>query len=122
MKDKLSAMLAWGFGGLVMLGGIMGYAIAGSWISLGSGLAFGTLMMASGSIMARGPLFGRCLGLLTSSALTVVFYMRFVKTLAWIPSGTLAILGLATTIGLALLWPRQIEESEARNQEPEARD
>ncbi len=112
MKDKLSATLAWIFGGLVMLGGLAGYVVAGSWVSLGSGLAFGTLMLASGSIMARGSLFGRCLGLLTSATLTAVFYMRFIKTLALIPSGALAILGLATTIGLALLWPRQLENKE----------
>lgn len=114
MKDRLSAMLAWGFGGLVMLGGIIGYSLAGSLISLGAGFAFGILMLASGNIMLRGILYGRYLGVLTSAALTAVFYMRFVKTLAWIPSGGLAMLGLATTIALILMWPRQIKEAKHR--------
>ncbi len=119
MKDKLSALLAWIFGGLIILGGIVGYIQAGSLVSVGAGFAFGVLMLASGTMIYRGTLHGRRLGVGTSALLTAVFCMRFVKTLAWIPSGALAILALTTTVGLVLLRPRQGREIRVKTSPPD---
>ncbi len=105
MKGRFLPILAWTFGTLVIAGGIFGYVCSGSVMSLVAGLVLGTLMIVSGCGICCSKPYGRYLGIATSAILTVVFCIRFAKTMAWVPSGTLALIGALVLICLIAVKP-----------------
>lgn len=82
------------YGVLMLGGGVMGYAKAGSKMSLYMGAISSVLVFLSVFWMKNNPALG--LGAATSTAgiLSVVFLMRFLKTKAFMPSGMLLVLSL----------------------------
>ncbi|BCW98055.1 MAG: hypothetical protein KatS3mg024_0882 [Armatimonadota bacterium] len=80
------------YGALVIAGGVMGYAKAGSTASLISGLIFGVVALAAGISAFRAPGPGLTAGLAASLFVGVFFLFRFLHTRALMPAGmTLAL-------------------------------
>ena len=86
------------FGLLVLGGGIIGYATAGSMPSLIAGGVFGLGLLVS----SMGVLRGKRIGLLTAPILTLLltafFGYRFAQSGEFIPSGLMTVLGLVAVI------------------------
>lgn len=89
------------FGLLVLGGGIMGYATAGSMASLIAGSGFGLGLLASGLGVSRGKKMGFLFAPLLTLLLIAVLGYRSVQTGEFIPSGLIAVLGL---VALALYF------------------
>lgn len=82
------------YGLLVIMGGVAGYLLAGSWISLLTGSVLGALLFASGlGIVRSSPLaFFTALG--SSILLSVLFGIRYFQTSAMTPHGEMALFSM----------------------------
>lgn len=91
-----SAHLNLSFGGLVIAGGLMGYFKKGSKISLGAGLAVGSLLISSGYMIAKtdNVYEGHLLATGTSGALALAMGKRYLSTMKFMPAGLVAALGV----------------------------
>lgn len=89
------------FGLLVLVGGIIGYATAGSMASLIAGSAFGLGLLASGMGVSRGKKVGFLFAPLLTLLLIVLLGYRSVETGEFVPSGLIAVLGV---VALALYF------------------
>ncbi len=83
---------------LILVGGIIGHAKAGSTASLVMGIFFGALLLiAAGCMFAKRPLV-RQRGVYFALALTVIldafFSYRYLSTMKFMPSGMLAVVSL----------------------------
>ena len=96
------AILVWVFGGLVILGGVMGFLKAKSKASLISGLVFGVLLVLCGYAIYEGRTVGLQAGALISLVLALIMGRRFLATKKFMPAGLVAGLGLIVTVVLAL--------------------
>lgn len=83
---------------LVLVGGIIGYAAAGSMASLTAGSAFGLALLASGVGVSKGKKMGFLFAPLLTLLLVVVLGYRSVQTGEFIPSGLIAVLGLVALV------------------------
>ena len=103
-----SAHLNFTLGGLVMVGGAMGYFRRGSTISLLAGLSFGGLLLGSGVMITKGDYFkGHMLASGVTGAMTMTMGHRFLSTGKFMPAGMVASLGaigLAYNVKKALEW------------------
>lgn len=92
---------------LLLVGGMVGYAKAGSKISLFSGIGSGLLAAVGFGLSYSYPVVGLGLGVGLGLILTLVFIQRYRKTQAFMPAGMMSVLsGLAAVVtGLALLQP-----------------
>jgi uncharacterized membrane protein (UPF0136 family) len=101
-----SAHLNFSFGGLVMLGGAMGYFRKGSTMSPVAGLTFGGLLAESGVWISQGESYkGHVLASGVTGAMTVAMGQRFVATGKFMPAGLVApsgAVGLAYNVKKAL--------------------
>lgn len=86
------------FGLLVLGGGIIGYATAGSMVSLIAGSVFGFMLLASGLAVSRGKKSGFVVAPLLTLILTAFFAYRFVQSGEFMPSGMMALLSAAALI------------------------
>ncbi len=95
------------YAGLLLVGGMVGYAKAGSKISLISGIGSSVLAVAGFGLSYPYPVLGLSLGLILGLILTLVFIQRYRKTQAFMPAGMMSVLsGLAAVVtGLALFQP-----------------
>lgn len=86
-----------GLGGLVILGGAYGYFKKGSTISLAAGLSIGTLLLGSGYMIAKTDHVyeGHCLASTASGVMALAMTSRFIQTGKFMPSGMVAVLGVA---------------------------
>eukprot|EP00540_Astrosyne_radiata_P002267 CAMPEP_0116865148 /NCGR_PEP_ID=MMETSP0418-20121206/25234_1 /TAXON_ID=1158023 /ORGANISM="Astrosyne radiata, Strain 13vi08-1A" /LENGTH=115 /DNA_ID=CAMNT_0004500483 /DNA_START=118 /DNA_END=465 /DNA_ORIENTATION=+ len=92
-----SAHLNLTFGGLVLLGGAMGYLRKGSQISLLAGLTFGSLLLGSGYMISRDQEYkGHVLATGTSGIMALGMGHRFLTTQKFMPAGLVAVLAAAT--------------------------
>ena len=82
------------YGLLVLGGGIIGYATAGSMASLVAGSAFGLGLLASGLGVLRGKNMGFIVAPTLTVLLTAFFGYRFVQSGEFMPSGLMGVLGL----------------------------
>ncbi|MBM3198782.1 MAG: hypothetical protein FJZ58_05970 [Chlamydiae bacterium] len=89
------------YAAVVLLGGIVGYIRAGSFVSLLLGLIFGSLVMMSAFLARFRPFLGYLVALIFALLLQGVFTWRFAKTLQFFPSGFLGFLTLALLSVLA---------------------
>ena len=102
-----SAHLNFTLGGLVAVGGAMGYFNTGSTMSLMAGLTFGGLLIGSGVLITQGESFkGHALASGCTGAMTVAMGQRFLSTGKFMPAGMVASLG---AVGLAYNVKKTIE-------------
>jgi uncharacterized membrane protein (UPF0136 family) len=93
-KTPGSAHLNLSLGALCILGGAMGYVRKGSSASLIGGLAFGSLLVGSGMMIAGESQYqGHMLATGTSGIMAAGMGYRFFQTGKFMPSGLLAALG-----------------------------
>mmetsp|Transcript_73193 Transcript_73193/g.174434 ORF Transcript_73193/g.174434 Transcript_73193/m.174434 type:complete len:122 (+) Transcript_73193:87-452(+) len=98
MAPPGAAHLNFTLGGLLSIGGVVGYLKAGSIPSLVGGLGCGSLMVASGVLVEKDCQKAFLLGSVTSGVLTAAMLPRFIRTKKMMPTGAVTFLGL---IGLA---------------------
>mmetsp|Transcript_10800 Transcript_10800/g.14016 ORF Transcript_10800/g.14016 Transcript_10800/m.14016 type:complete len:112 (+) Transcript_10800:62-397(+) len=92
-----SAHMAFGVGGLVLAGGLMGYLKKGSKASLIASGGTAALLFASGVIVTKGYDFeGHALAFGTSSLLAVGMGMRSFKSGKFMPAGLVATIGVVS--------------------------
>ncbi len=92
------------YGILLVVGGIMGFAKAGSKVSLLMGIVGGILSGVAFWLSSSNLTAAYGLGLGLAVILTVVFIGRFRKTQAWMPAGMMAVVSGI----LSLLWLGQL--------------
>ena len=110
-----SAHLNFTLGGLVLVGGAMGYLRKGSMISLVAGMTFGGLLIGSGVLITNGESFkGHSLAAGCTGLMTVAMGQRFVSTGKFMPAGMVACLG---AVGLAYNVKKAIEWMPEKNGE-----
>ena len=97
------------FGGLTILGGVMGFVKAGSRASLIAGGVSGALILVAAWLVMTGRVQnGLILGLVVSSLLELRFFPAFVKTKKFMPAGMmtgLSVIGSVVSV-LALVFNR----------------
>ena len=102
-----SAHLNFTLGGLVTVGGCMGYFKKGSTMSLVAGLSFGGLLIGSGMLISKGESYkGHALASGVTGLMTIAMGQRFLSTGKFMPAGMVASLG---AIGLAYNIQKTIE-------------
>ena len=97
------------FGGLTILGGVMGFVKAQSKASLIAGGVSGALILAAAWMVMSGRVQnGLILGLVVSSLLELRFFPAFVKTKKIMPAGMMTGLSMLGTVlsVLALVFNR----------------
>jgi uncharacterized membrane protein (UPF0136 family) len=91
-----SAHMNFSVGGLVLVGGAMGYLKKGSKVSLLAGLTFGGLLVGSGVMIAgESQYHGHALATSTSGIMALAMGHRFLSTKKFMPAGLVATLGAA---------------------------
>ncbi|MBK7993689.1 MAG: TMEM14 family protein [Blastocatellia bacterium] len=100
--EKIATYFVLVYGFLLIAGGVIGFTQAKSKASLIAGSISGVVILASGIIMLQGAKLGTYLALVVSLALSVVFFMRWSKTRAFMPSGMMLILNEITFIIVVL--------------------
>mmetsp|Transcript_7507 Transcript_7507/g.12999 ORF Transcript_7507/g.12999 Transcript_7507/m.12999 type:complete len:126 (-) Transcript_7507:91-468(-) len=91
-----SAHLNMSLGGLVLLGGAVGYFKKGSQVSLLAGIAFGSLLLGSGYMISNDNEFGgHVLASTASGVMALGMGQRYVSTGKMMPAGIVAALGAA---------------------------
>ena len=94
-----SAHLNYAAGGLLVAGGMAGYAKSGSVASLAAGSSLGGALVAAGVIITKGKdLEGHALALAASSLVLAAMGSRFMKTGKFMPAGAAAALGGLTAV------------------------
>jgi uncharacterized membrane protein (UPF0136 family) len=107
MAPPGSAHLNFSLGGVVMLGGAMGYMKKGSTMSLVAGLTFGGLLVGSGILISQGESFkGHALASGVTGTMALAMGQRFISTGKFMPAGMVATLGVA---GLAYNAKKTLE-------------
>jgi uncharacterized membrane protein (UPF0136 family) len=96
-------------GGLVMVGGVVGYVKKGSKASLIAGIGIGSMLLGSGYLIAKtDKVFeGHVLGVTATGIMTIAMGHRFIGTGKFMPAGvvaTLGALGCAYNIRKAIEW------------------
>ena len=103
-----SAHLNFTLGGLVAVGGAMGYFKKGSTMSLVAGLSFGSLLIGSGILITKGENYkGHALASGITGIMTIAMGQRFLSSGKFMPAGmvtTLGAIGLAYNIQKTLEW------------------
>ena len=104
-----SAHVNLSLGGLVMLGGAIGYVKKGSTPSLIAGVTFGSLLVGSGYLIAKTDLQyqGHSLATASSGLMALGMAYRYMNTTKFMPSGMVAVLGAAAcayNLKKALEW------------------
>ena len=110
-KNKMappgSAHLNFTLGGLVMIGGVMGYVKKKSVMSAAAGLTFGGLLIGSGVLISQGESYkGHALATGATGVMTLAMGQRFLSTGKFMPAGMVAALGAA---GLAYNLQKTLE-------------
>ena len=86
-----------GLGGLVIIGGAVGYLKKGSKPSLVAGLTFGSLLLGSGYMIAKtdSQYEAHLLATGTTGIMSLAMSKRFFSTGKFMPAGLVAVLGAA---------------------------
>lgn len=96
--EKIATYVVLVYGFLLIAGGVIGFMQAKSKASLIAGSISGVVILASGIMMLQGTKLAVYLALVVTLALSVVFFMRWSKTRAFMPSGMMLILNEITFI------------------------
>lgn len=99
---KLPAAIAFIYGILLLIGGIMGHIKANSLPSLIMGTTFAVLIIACAIAMIKESVLGYTCAIVLSVLLTAFFTYRFFLSFKFMPAGLMAIVSIA--VALTLLW------------------
>lgn len=102
---RTAAILAWGYGLLVLAGGVMGYVKARSKASLICGAGFGPLSVLAGFGVWHGREPALIAAAVIAALLLVLFAVRYLKTRKFMPLGLMAIISLAALIAFVMALP-----------------
>lgn len=92
------------FGLLTLMGGIMGYVKASSWISLIAGVITGALLLYAAYLLPGRPQPAFITALIVSVALAGQFLPKFIETKAPFPAGVMTLLSLGGLAVTLLAW------------------
>jgi len=87
---------------LVIIGGIIGFAKAGSCPSLIGGILGGLVLLMAGYGLSHVQAWGLPLALILIFALLVFFAVRYARTRTLMPAGLMVILSLLALVGVWL--------------------
>lgn len=108
--NSLTSAVILGYAGLLVLGGIIGWRVSGSRISLTSSLISAALLAVAYRISLTRPIAGQAMATLVAAALAVLFAFRLRKTKKFMPSGMMLIVSGIVMVILAWCtiqaWPR----------------
>ena len=93
---NLSIIASLGYGILAIGGGIIGYILSTSKVSLLSGCISGVLLLFAAYLQFQGIIWGLILGALVTAVLVVVFALRLAKTRKFMPAGLMLFFGVLT--------------------------
>ena len=103
-----SAHLNFTLGGIVLVGGAMGYAKKRSVPSLAAGLTFGGLLIGSGILISKNESFqGHALATGVTGIMSAAMAQRYMASKKFMPAGMVATLGaagFAYNVKKALEW------------------
>lgn len=94
----MAAIIIWIYGGLVLAGGIMGWAKARSLPSLIAGVVFGALLIWTGFLLKNTTALGGILAFALPALLAVVMGKRYAQTKKFMPAGLMVILSLVVVL------------------------
>lgn len=100
------------FGLLTLIGGIIGFAVSGSVVSLASGVAAGLVLVFAGLQMQKGKRRGLMIALTVTLLLLGYFgYTLFFAAAAFFPSGVMAALSAISllVLGIVMVQPKKRE-------------
>jgi len=86
---------------IILIGGVVGFRLAGSRASLMMGFTTGLMLAVSGALVLLGNKSGAYYGLGVNMALVLVFGSRYLRTMKMVPAGLM--LG-ASVIVAAILY------------------
>ena len=92
------------FGLLTIVGGVIGYAKAGSVVSAVAGSVFGILLLVAAFMLPNNMAVGLGLALLISIALAGRFVPAFMKTGQVMPAGLMSALSVIGVIVAIVAW------------------
>ena len=95
------------FGGLTIIGGLMGFIKKHSLASLIAGGLSGILLMIAAIWLKDKPQHGLILGAVVSVALAGRFIPAFLKKFDWMPAGLMAVLSVIGLIVTALAFAKR---------------
>ena len=95
------------FGGLTIVGGIMGFVKKHSVASLVAGGLSGILLLIAALWLRDKPQHGLILGAVVSLALAGRFLPAFLKKFDWMPAGLMAVLSVIGLIITALAFAKR---------------
>lgn len=98
----LNSIAAIAYGILSVVGGIIGYAQAGSKPSLIAGVVSGIVLVVGGIAHQDGTRWGLPLAMIVAGILVVVFAVRLWKTRKFMPAGLMLAAGLVALIIMAM--------------------
>ena len=93
--DKRLSWIVVGYGVLVIAGGIIGYAKAGSVLSLATAVPLGLLTVVFGALQLRGVRWAHRAAFFSCAAVAAVMIERLVSSGKIVPAVPVATLGLA---------------------------
>jgi len=92
------------FGGLTIVGGIIGYVKAGSLPSIIAGSITGVLLLIAGSLLPEHRAAGLATGFVISLLLAAQFIPKFLRTSKAMPAGMMSILSLIGIVISLVAW------------------
>jgi len=90
-------VLSFAFSFIVLIGGLIGYLKAGSFISLASGIAFGLILGFGASLTSKDPK-NIWVTLIASLLLTFAMGMRFMRSWKMMPAGMVFFLSIGSVL------------------------
>ena len=95
------------FGLLTIIGGVMGYAKAGSMASIIAGSVCGILLLVAAYLLPTNVVLGLALALIVSLALAGRFIPAFIKTGHVMPAGLMSVLSVIGIIVAVFAWMKK---------------
>jgi uncharacterized membrane protein (UPF0136 family) len=92
------------FGALTIIGGVIGYAKAGSLPSIIAGAVTGVLLLVAGWILPTNRMMGIVIGLIISFLLAAQFIPKLVRTGKAMPAGLMSILSVIGIVVAIVAW------------------
>lgn len=95
------------FGLLTIAGGIVGYAKAGSVVSIIAGVITGVLLLVAAFLLPEHRLAGLATALIVSLLLAAQFVPKFLRTGRVMPAGLMSVLSVIGIIAAIVVWVRK---------------
>lgn len=92
------------FGGLTIVGGVIGYVKAGSLPSIIAGAITGVLLLVAGWILPTQRTTGLAIALVVSILLAVQFVPKLLRTGKMMPAGLMSVLSVIGIVVAIVAW------------------